>query len=65
MRERECFKCGKVLDFESFIKNVSPNDTEKLTNIWDSNYVEFYCCRCYSFKIKYQSHNDIDEFSYY
>ena len=65
MRERECFKCGKVLDFESFIKNVSPNDTEKLTNIWDSNYVEFYCCRYYSFKIKYQPHNDIDEFSYY
>ena len=65
LKERQCFRCGKKLDFESYIKNIGQNEKEDLTDIWDSNYIEFYCCRCYSFKIKYQPHNDIDEFSYY
>lgn len=65
LRERECFRCGKALDFESFIKNINPNEKKEVTNIWESEYIEFYCCRCYSFKIKYQPHDDIYEFSYY
>ena len=65
MRKRQCFRCGKILDFESFIKNGSLNIKEELTHIWESNYIEFFCCRCYSFKIKYQPHIENDEFSYY
>jgi len=65
LRERECFKCGKPLDFESFIKNINPNEKKDSTNIWESNYIEFYCCKCYIFKIKYQPYDEIEEFSYY
>ncbi|MBY8989240.1 MAG: hypothetical protein KGD58_00670 [Candidatus Lokiarchaeota archaeon] len=65
MRERECFKCGKILDFESFIKNINPNEKEDLTSIWESDYIEFYCCKCYIFKIKYQPYDEIEDFSYY
>ncbi|MHA2391738.1 MAG: hypothetical protein ACXAEX_07195 [Promethearchaeota archaeon] len=54
-----------MLDFESFIKNTNPNDMEKLTEIWNSDYVELFCCRCYIFNIKYQPCLDMDEFSYY
>ena len=34
MKERECFKCGKVLDFDSYIKNVNPKERENLTEIF-------------------------------
>ncbi|KKK45027.1 MAG: hypothetical protein Lokiarch_13220 [Candidatus Lokiarchaeum sp. GC14_75] len=65
MRERYCFRCGKALDFESFIKNAGPNDTEDSTTLWNSEHIEFFCCHCYSFKIKYQPTLDVDEFQYY
>ncbi len=65
MIERQCFRCGKSLDYESFIKNASQQEKENSTNLWNSDYVEFFCCRCYSFKIKYQSAQSYDEFSYY
>ena len=28
MKIRECFRCGRKLDYESYIKNINP--TEKL-----------------------------------
>ncbi|MHA2008041.1 MAG: hypothetical protein ACXABO_11985 [Promethearchaeota archaeon] len=65
MNVRECFRCGKKLDYESFIKNASPHDTEALMNLWNSDYIEFFCCRCYSFKMKFQPTIDGNEFSYY
>ena len=65
MKERQCFRCGKILDFESFIKNVSLNDRDELTYLWENDYIEFFCCRCYIFKIKYQPRMDIEDFSYY
>ncbi|HEC37867.1 MAG TPA: hypothetical protein ENI29_06490 [bacterium] len=65
MRKRHCFRCGKKLDFDSFIKNASPNDTEDSTTLWYSEYIEFFCCHCYSFKIKYQPTLGVDEFRYY
>ncbi|MHA2037709.1 MAG: hypothetical protein ACW972_11645 [Promethearchaeota archaeon] len=65
MRERQCFRCGKILDFDSFIKNVGSNEKEELTYLWQSDYIEFFCCRCFSFKIKFQPRIEIEEFSYY
>lgn len=47
MRIRKCFRCGKELDYDSYIKNGSPNVSEHLTKIWNYKYIEFYCCRCY------------------
>ncbi len=54
MRIRKCFRCGKELDYDSYIKNGSPNVSEHLTKIWNCKYIEFYCYRCYCFKTKYQ-----------
>ena len=65
MKERNCFRCGKILDFESFIKNVRQNEREDLTVVWNSEYTEFFCCHCYSFKIKYTPIIDEDEFRYF
>ena len=42
------------MDYDSYIKNGSPNVSEHLTKIWNYKYIEFYCCRCYCFKTKYQ-----------
>ncbi|MFX1566796.1 MAG: hypothetical protein ACFFCV_00355 [Promethearchaeota archaeon] len=55
MRIRKCFRCGKDLDYESYIKNGNSNDIEHLTEIWECNYIELFCCHCYCLKIKYQS----------
>lgn len=57
MRNRRCFRCGKELDFENFIKNSAPKTIEHFTNIWNSEYIELYCCHCYSFKTRYQPYN--------
>jgi hypothetical protein len=65
MKERQCFRCGKVLDFESYIKNIKQTQKEDLTLLWESEYIEFFCCHCYSFKIKYQPLFDDDEFHYF
>lgn len=55
IRERACFRCGKPLIFEDYIKNnTSIKTEEQLTKIWNSKYIEFYCCHCYCFKFKFQ-----------
>ncbi|MFX1313153.1 MAG: hypothetical protein ACFFHD_11155, partial [Promethearchaeota archaeon] len=65
MRDRKCFRCGKRLDFESYIKNAGLNEKEKFENLWNNDYIEFFCCHCYSFKIKYQSKINEVDFQYY
>lgn len=61
MRLRKCFRCGKDLDYKSYIKNYSPNDIKHLTKIWNCNYIEFYCCHCYCLKTKYQPNIDVEQ----
>jgi len=61
MRVRKCFRCGKDLDYESYIKNSSPKDINHLTNVWNSDYIELYCCHCYCFKTKYQSNIELEQ----
>ena len=29
-----------------------------MTKLWNSKYIELYCCNCYCLKIKYQSKID-------
>lgn len=48
MREKKCFRCGKHLDFENYIKNTSSKTKEHLTELWNSDYIEFFCCHCYN-----------------
>ena len=67
MRGRYCYRCGKQLNFDDFLKNNNTAKTpEELKRIWNSNYIELYCCHCYCFKTKYQ-HDKIecDDFRYY
>ena len=49
MRERRCFRCSKHLDFKNYIKNTSSKTKEHLTELWNSDYIEFFCCHCYIF----------------
>ena len=60
MRERKCFRCGKHLDFKNYIKNISSKTKEHLTKLWNSPYIEFFCCHCYNIKVKYQPYIDLD-----
>ncbi|MFX0034571.1 MAG: hypothetical protein ACFE9I_02885 [Candidatus Hermodarchaeota archaeon] len=62
MRVRKCFRCGKELDFESYIKNANPKNEEYLTRMWDNEHIEFFCCHCYCFKVKYQPNLDSEDF---
>ena len=55
MKKRKCFRCGKELDYESFIKNCSPGLIDYYSELWENDYIEFYCCHCYNIKIKYQN----------
>jgi len=54
MKKRQCFRCSKEMDYESYINNINPNEIKSMTKIWNSEFIEFYCCHCYCFKIKYQ-----------
>lgn len=60
MRERKCFRCGKPLDFESYIKNSSIKTKDFFTKLWNSDCIEFFCCHCYNIKIKYQPYIDLE-----
>lgn len=61
MKLRQCFKCGKELDYENYIKNINPNEISSMTKIWNSEFIELYCCNCYCFKIKYQTSIDYSQ----
>ncbi|KKK66084.1 hypothetical protein LCGC14_2967630, partial [marine sediment metagenome] len=39
---RKCFRCGKELEFENYIKNSGPKTVEHFTKIWNSEYIELY-----------------------
>jgi len=55
MRERACFRCGKLLNFKDYIKNNGLKTEEQLLKIWKSKFIELYCCNCYCLKTKYHS----------
>lgn len=55
IRERNCFRCGKKLIFEDFLKNKGVSEEEEFIKIWNSKYIELFCCRCYNLKMKYNS----------
>lgn len=58
MKLRKCFRCGKDLVYEDYIKNYNSNEWERLTIIWNCKYIELFCCNCYCFKTKYQPNID-------
>lgn len=45
---RKCFACGKSLFYHEFSdSNRKTYDEERLLELWESPYLQFYCCSCY------------------
>lgn len=49
LRTRKCYKCNKYLDFDDFFHtNIQIYEKNELYRLWQSNYLELYCCQCYN-----------------
>jgi small GTP-binding protein len=45
---RKCWKCGRDLFFHEFCdSNNKLYNEERLLELWESPYLQFYCCACY------------------
>jgi small GTP-binding protein len=45
---RKCWKCGRSLFFHEFSdSNRKIYDEDRLFELWESPYLQFYCCACY------------------
>jgi hypothetical protein len=45
---RKCYKCGRTLLFHEFYDSNNKNFSEdRLFKLWESPYLQFYCCTCY------------------
>ncbi|MFX1273657.1 MAG: hypothetical protein ACFFAT_01325 [Promethearchaeota archaeon] len=47
MKERHCYKCGKILTWTNFMFKNYPHGQEYLESLWEKDYIEFYCCSCF------------------
>ena len=45
---RKCWNCQKTLYFGEFISSNLIITKERLAELWESSYLEFYCCSCYN-----------------
>lgn len=46
-RVRRCWKCNRILYFSEFSTSNHYTSRERLMKLWESEYLEFYCCKCY------------------
>ena len=47
-RKRKCYNCQKEISYSDFyISNQWKMNKEQLRLIWESPYIELYCCKCY------------------
>lgn len=46
-KEKVCWECKKLLDFEHIRRSNPCFSYKELCALWDSEFVEFYCCNCY------------------
>lgn len=45
---RKCWKCGRSLFFHEFSdSNTKVYDEERLLELWESPYLQYFCCACY------------------
>ncbi|MGV9197648.1 MAG: hypothetical protein ACOC44_01105 [Promethearchaeia archaeon] len=47
LRERYCWKCGKKLSFTEYLHRNLDISPKRLVELWQSSYVEIYCCNCH------------------
>ena len=50
LRERKCWECGYELDFLDYISVGSKSDLFYRIKLWETDYIEFYCCKCFKKK---------------
>lgn len=48
---RKCWNCGRTLFFSEFSSTNSSISKERLIKLWESEYIELFCCSCYERKI--------------
>jgi len=58
VKERECHVCKNRLDFLNFISQSVNHEfytLEQLEGIWESHYIQLYCCKCV--ELEYQNNH--------
>ena len=46
---RKCWRCGRSLFFYEFCDSNNQNyDEDRLLELWESEFLQFFCCSCYS-----------------
>ncbi|TXT67666.1 MAG: hypothetical protein BAJALOKI1v1_30029 [Promethearchaeota archaeon] len=50
IKKRLCWACGIPLNFWDFCSSFREDELEKMIKLWQSKYVEFYCCACFNLK---------------
>lgn len=46
-KTRKCFKCQMIIGFTGFYIRNKDMTKEQLEKIWDSPYVQLFCCSCF------------------
>ncbi len=44
---KKCWNCKRILHFCEFSSSNSGLNRERLINLWESPYIQLYCCSCY------------------
>jgi len=44
---RKCWSCNKALYFYEFCDSNNEISEERLTELWENSYLQFFCCECY------------------
>lgn len=55
MTNRKCYKCRDIIhkgEFELINAFYYNTNSEYIEKIWNSEYIELYCCACFTNKIK-------------
>ena len=53
---RKCWQCNKALYFYEFCDSNTEMDQRRLSELWESPFLQFLCCDCYK---KYNQTCDI------
>ncbi len=47
LKKKKCWSCGTILCFKDFCLTNQKISQENAVKLWDSPYVELYCCNCF------------------
>lgn len=49
-KKRKCWVCHKTIYYDEFLASNNYLKNKRLRDLWNSKYLEFYCCSCYKEK---------------